>query len=323
MGFGVGRISVDLRPRRRAIHAVQRKSLRPDGIRTRGAGARLMTTRYRIPFTRVHLTGRETEYLRQVVETNHFSGDGLFTQKCHAWLEQHIGCARALLTHSCTGALEMAAILSGVGAGDEVIMPSFTFVSTANAFVLRGATPVFVDIASPSMNIDPELVARAITPRTRAIVAVHYAGVACDMDRILEIARDANVLLIEDAAQALLSSHRDRQLGNIGALAALSFHETKNVTAGEGGALLINDPRFIERAEIIREKGTDRGRFFRGQVDKYTWVDVGSSYLPSELTAAFLFAQLEAAESINAKRASVWRAYDEALEPLERDGRLM
>src|SRR5213075_1487491 len=232
MGFGVGRISVDLRPRRRAIHAVQRKSLRPDGIRTRGAGARLMTTRYRIPFTRVHLTGRETEYLRQVVETNHFSGDGLFTQKCHAWLEQHIGCARALLTHSCTGALEMAAILAGIGPGDEVIMPSFTFVSTANAFVLRGGVPVFVDVREDTLNLDEAKIEAAITPRTKAIVVVHYAGIAAEMDAIGALARRHGLALIEDAAQALGASYLGRPLDSFGALAAISFHETKNLISG-------------------------------------------------------------------------------------------
>jgi dTDP-4-amino-4,6-dideoxygalactose transaminase len=277
---------------------------------------------HRIPFTRVHVTGREIDYLQQVIEANRLAGDGKFTERCREWLERTIGCARALLVHSATAALDMASILSKVGPGDEVIMPSFTFVSTANAFVLRGATPVFVDIAEPAMNLDPRLVAAAVTNRTRAIVPVHYGGVACDMEPIMALARDAGLLVIEDAAQALLSTWRGRPLGSIGALGALSFHETKNVTAGEGGALLINDPRLVERAEVVREKGTDRSRFFRGEVDKYTWVDVGSSYLPSELTAAFLFAQLEHAEEISALRAAVWRAYDRALEPLERAGLL-
>lgn len=280
-------------------------------------------TGYRIPFTRVCVTGHEIEYLRQVIDDSHLAGDGAFAQRCHAWLESKIGCSRALLVHSATAALEMAAMLSDAGPGDEVIMPSFTFVSTANAFVLRGATPVFVDIAAPSMNIDPERVAAAVTKRTRAIVPVHYAGVGCDMEAILNIAGQAGLIVIEDAAQALLSTDRGRMLGSVGAMAALSFHETKNVTAGEGGALLINDPALIERAEVIREKGTDRSRFFRGQVDKYTWVEPGSSYLPSELMAAFLFAQLERAEEINDRRAAVWRAYDRELGPLEHAGRLV
>ncbi len=277
---------------------------------------------YAIPFTRVHLTGRELEYIRQAVEASHLAGDGPFTKRCERLLEQLTGCTRALLTHSCTGALEMAAILAEVGPGDEVIMPSFTFVSTANAFVLRGATPVFVDVEPETFTIDVERTAAAVTPRTRAIVPVHYAGIACDLDAIADIARRANAIVIEDAAQSLLSTHAGRPLGSIGRMAALSFHETKNVTSGEGGALLINDPDLLDRAEVIREKGTDRSRFFRGQVDKYTWTDVGSSYLPPEIVAAFLLAQLEHAQEITEMRANVWRTYHAALEPLESAGAL-
>jgi dTDP-4-amino-4,6-dideoxygalactose transaminase len=277
---------------------------------------------YSIPFTRVHLTGRELDYMREVLEASHLAGDGQFTKRCERLLEELTGSARALLTHSCTAALEMAAILADVGPGDEVIMPSFTFVSTANAFVLRGATPVFVDIEPETFTMDPNGVAAAVTPRTRAIVPVHYAGVAGDLDAILDIASRANALVIEDAAQSLLSTHGGRPHGSIGRMAALSFHETKNVTAGEGGALLLNDPALIERAEVVREKGTNRTRFFRGQVDKYTWTDVGSSYLPPEIVAAFLLAQLEHAREITEMRAKVWRAYHALLEPLERAGRL-
>ena len=276
-------------------------------------------TRYTIPFTRVHLTGRELDYIREAIERNHLSGDGTFTRRCQAWLEENTGCAKALLTHSGTAALEMAAILSDVGPGDEVILPSFTFSSTANAFVLRGATPVFVDIEPVRFNIDPDRIAAAITPRTKAVVPVHYAGAACDMETIGALAREHDLLVIEDAAQALLATDGTRPLGSIGQLAALSFHETKNVSAGEAGALLINDRRFLERAEIVREKGTNRSRFFRGEVDKYTWVDAGSSYLPSELVAAFLLAQLEAAQEITARRVAIWQRYHEALAPFEGD----
>jgi dTDP-4-amino-4,6-dideoxygalactose transaminase len=276
----------------------------------------------RIPFTQVHVTGREIDYIRQAIDSNRLGGDGAFSKRCEAWLENATGSARALLTPSCTAALEMAAILAGVGAGDEVILPSFTFASTANAFVLRGAVPVFVDIDPRTLNIDPERVREAVTSRTRAIVPVHYAGVGCDMDALLEIGASAGAIVIEDAAQALLADWKGRPLGSIGAMAALSFHETKNVMAGEGGCLLINDPTLIERAEIVREKGTNRSRFHRGQVDKYTWVDVGSSYLPSELTAAFLLAQLEESAAITASRRRVWDWYHEALEPLEREGML-
>ena len=251
------------------------------------------------------------------------AGDGPFTRRCEQWLSRTVGSSRALLTHSGTAALEMAAILSEVGPGDEVIMPSFTFSSTANAFVLRGATPVFVDIDPETINIDPEHVAAAVTPRTRAVVPVHYAGVACDMAAITRIAGDHGLMIIEDAAQALLSSDAGRPLGSVGALAALSFHQTKNVASGEGGALLINDPRLIERAEIVREKGTNRSQFHRGVIDKYTWVDIGSSFLPNELTAAFLLAQLEMAEEITLRRQAVWDLYHAALGPLEDAGFLV
>lgn len=276
----------------------------------------------RIPFTRVHMTGREIDYIREAIDGNRLGGDGVFSKRCEAWLEATTGSARALLTHSCTAALEMAAILADVKAGDEVIMPSFTFVSTANAFVLRGATPVFVDIDPETLNLDAELVEQAVTSQTRAIVPVHYAGVGCDMEALLKIGRNANAMVIEDAAQALLADWRGRPLGSIGSMAALSFHETKNVTSGEGGCLLINDPALVERAEIVREKGTNRSRFHRGQVDKYTWVDIGSSFLPSELTAAFLLAQLEESEQITAARRRVWDGYHEMLKPLETEGLL-
>lgn len=278
--------------------------------------------REEIPFNRPFATGREFEYIRQAIENRHLSGDGPFTRRCHAWLEQRLGCPRALLTHSCTGALEMMALLADIGPGDEVIMPSFTFVSTANAFVLRGGVPVFVDIRPDTFNIDERRLADAITPRTRAIVTVHYAGVACKMDDIIPLARRHRLLLLEDAAQAFQTFYLGQAVGTFGELAALSFHETKNVIAGEGGALLVNDPQLVERAEIIREKGTNRSRFFRGEIDKYTWVDLGSSYLPSEITAAFLWAQLEDADAITAERLRIWHALHEACQPLEHKGLL-
>jgi dTDP-4-amino-4,6-dideoxygalactose transaminase len=277
----------------------------------------------RIPFTRAHLTGRELEYVARAVSENHLSGDGGFTKRCNAWLEERVGCAKALMTPSCTAALEMAAILADIGPGDEVIMPAFTFASTANAFVLRGGVPVFVDIDPVTFNLDHHLIEQAVTPRTRAIVPVHYAGVGCEMDAILDIAARHRLYVIEDAAQGILSSYRGRPLGSFGQLAALSFHETKNVVAGEGGALLINDPELIARAEIIREKGTNRTQFFRGQVDKYTWVDIGSSYLPSEIVSAFLLAQLENADAIQHDRLRIWNAYYDAFEPLEARGLLL
>jgi len=263
----------------------------------------------RVPFNRPHLTGREFTYISEAVEGGQLAGNGPFTQRCHAWLERELGCARALLTHSCTAALEMAALLLDPAPGDEIIMPSFTFVSTANAFVLRGARPVFIDIRPDTLNIDETLIEAAITDRTRAIVPVHYGGVACDMDAIMDIARRHNLVVIEDAAQGFLAGYRGRPLGSIGDLAALSFHETKNVISGEGGALLINDDRFRARAEIIWEKGTNRSHFLRGEVEKYTWVDIGSSFLPGELIAAFLWAQLESAHEMTNERLRLWTRY--------------
>jgi dTDP-4-amino-4,6-dideoxygalactose transaminase len=279
-------------------------------------------TRPFIPFNRPYATGRECDYIREAIASAHLSGDGLFTRRCHAWLEERVGVRRALLTHSCTAALEMAALLTIVQPGDEVVMPSYTFVSTANAFVLRGAVPVFVDIRPDTLNLDEQRVADAVTSRTKGIVAVHYAGVPCEMDEIAAVARLHDLVVIEDAAQALGSTYRSRPAGTLGAMAATSFHETKNVISGEGGALLINDPALVPRAEIIREKGTDRSRFLRGDVDKYSWVDVGSSFLPSEITAAFLWAQLEVADRIAAARLETWRTYYEALADLERRERI-
>lgn len=270
-----------------------------------------------LPFNKPYATGKEFDYIRQAIANGHLSGDGEFTRRCHNWLESTIGSARALLTHSCTAALEMAAILADVQSGDEIIMPSFTFVSTANAFVLRGGVPVFVDIRPDTLNLDERLLEAAITPRTKAIVPVHYAGVGCEMDAILDIADRHNLLVIEDDAQGIQCTYNGKPLGSIGHLAALSFHETKNIIAGEGGALLINDPVFVERAEIIREKGTNRKQFFRGQVDKYTWVDIGSSYLPSEIIAAFLWAQMQQTDEITAERLAIWQTYHVAMEPLE------
>lgn len=262
-----------------------------------------------IPFNKPYAGGNEFEYIRQAVTNLHLSGDGPFTRKCQALLESTLGVSKALLTTSCTHALEMAALLLDIQPGDEVIVPSFTFVSTINAFVLRGARPVFIDIRPDTLNLDESHLERLITPRTRAIVAVHYAGVGCEMDAILQVAQRHGVPVIEDNAHGLLGKYRGKYLGTFGSLATLSFHETKNFTSGEGGALLINDPQFIERAEIIREKGTDRTRFFRGQVDKYTWVDVGSSYLLSDILAAFLYAQLEVSELIQARRNRIWEYY--------------
>src|SRR6185369_1996171 len=273
-----------------------------------------------IPFNKPFLTGRELGYIAEAHANGHLAGNGAFSKRCCGWFEERLGSRKALLTHSCTAALEMAAILSGVGPGDEVIMPSFTFVSTANAFVLRGARPVFVDIRPDTLNLDEDLIEAAITERTRAIVPVHYAGVGCDMDAIMRIAASHDLLVIEDAAQGLLSDYREQPLGAIGHMAALSFHETKNIISGEGGALLINDERFADRAEIIWEKGTNRAQFFRGQVDKYTWVDLGTSYLPGEITAAFLWAQMEEADAITARRLAIWSRYHEAFGPLEEAG---
>ncbi|HET6435861.1 MAG TPA: dTDP-4-amino-4,6-dideoxygalactose transaminase [Xanthomonadaceae bacterium] len=267
-----------------------------------------MTSGY-VPFNKPYMTGRELWLISQAHANGHLSGDGAFTKRCHRHIEALTGCSKALLTHSCTAALEMAALLLDLRPGDEVILPSFTFVSTANAVVLRGAVPVFVDIRRDTLNLDEALVEAAITERTRAIFVVHYAGVACEMDAILEIARRRGIAVVEDAAQGLYATYRGRALGSIGALGALSFHETKNIISGEGGALLVNDPALVERAEIIREKGTNRSKFYRGQVDKYTWVDVGSSYLPGEIIAAFLAAQLEQGEEITRERMRLWEAY--------------
>lgn len=273
-----------------------------------------------IPFNKIYLTGKEIDYIKQSHETGNLSGDGYFTEKCSEWLQQQTQTHNALLTHSCTAALEMAAILADIQPGDEVIMPSYTFVSTANAFVMRGATPVFVDIREDTLNIDETLIESAITSKTKAIVPVHYAGVGCEMDTILNIAKKYNVMLIEDAAQGIMSSYKGRALGAIGDVGAYSFHETKNIISGEGGAILINRDDLSLRAEIVREKGTNRSQFYRGQVDKYTWQDVGSSYLPGEDTAAFLLAQLEEASNITKMRMDVWQAYHEALAPLEKAG---
>lgn len=268
------------------------------------------------------MTGRELWYIAQAHAAGHLSGDGQFTKLASRWLEQRTGSAKALLTHSCTAALEMAAILANLEPGDEVIMPSYTFVSTANAFVLRGAVPVFIDVRADTLNIDENLIEAAITPKTKAICVVHYAGVACEMDAIMAIARRHKLMVIEDAAQAIMSTYKGRPLGTIGELGALSFHETKNIIAGEGGALLCRDPDMAQRAEIIREKGTNRSLFFRGQVDKYTWIDMGSSYLPGEITAAFLSAQMEEAESITARRLAIWDRYHDWAESHERAGSL-
>ena len=266
-----------------------------------------------IPFNRPFFSGKEFESIQQALEGGQISGDGVFTRKCHALLESLLGVNKVLLTTSCTHALEMTALLLDIKPGDEVILPSFTFVSVANAFVLRGARPVFVDIRPDTLNLDESMLESLITPRTRAIVAVHYAGVACKMDVIMDVAARHQIPVIEDNAHGLMGKFDGRYLGTFGCMATLSFHETKNFSCGEGGALLINDSRFIERAEIIREKGTNRNHFFRGQVDKYTWVDVGSSYLPSEILAAFLYAQLEVREMIQARRKRIWEYYYEHL----------
>jgi dTDP-4-amino-4,6-dideoxygalactose transaminase len=274
----------------------------------------------KMPFNKPYMTGKELFYIAEAHFNNMLAGDGPFTQKCHRWLENRTGCSKALLTHSCTAALEMAALLLNIQPGDEIIMPSYTFVSTANAFVLRGGVPVFVDIREDTLNLDERLIESAITSRTRAIVPVHYAGVACEMDAIMAIAKRHNLKVVEDAAQGVMASYKGRNLGNIGDLGAYSFHETKNVISGEGGALLVNDPELALQAEIIREKGTDRSRFFRGEVDKYTWQEVGSSFLPGELIAAFLWAQLEEADRITKKRLASWQHYHNMLESLESTG---
>ena len=275
-----------------------------------------------IPFNRPYVTGKELVYAAEVQRNYHLSGDGPFTRRCHRWIEQRTGCATALLTHSCTSALELAALVLDIESGDEVILPSYTFVSTANAFVLRGAVPVFVDIREDTLNLDERLIEAAITPRTRAIVPVHYAGVSCEMDSIIAIARRHDLRIVEDAAQGVMAGYKGRALGAIGDIGSFSFHETKNIVSGEGGSLLLRDSDLAQRAEIFREKGTDRSRFFRGEVDKYTWQDVGSSLLPSEITAAYLWAQFEEAERITAGRLASWQRYHELLAPLEEQGLL-
>jgi dTDP-4-amino-4,6-dideoxygalactose transaminase len=273
-----------------------------------------------ITFNRPYATGREFGYIREAIENRHLSGNGPFASRCAAWLEERIGCSRAFLTGSGTAALEMAAMLAGVGPGDEVIMPSFTFVTTASSVAMRGATPVFVDIRPDTLNLDETRIEAAVTPRTRAILPVHYAGVGCAMDTIMELAGAHGLAIVEDAAQGLMSTYGGRPLGGFGQAACLSFHETKNVVCGEGGALLINDESWIERAEILQEKGTNRTSFFRGEVDRYTWVELGSSFLMSEVNAAFLWAQLEAAERITESRLSVWNSYHTRFATLEEQG---
>ena len=276
----------------------------------------------KIQFNRPHMTGKELYYIAEAKFGNMLAGDGPFTKRCHQWLENTTSCNKALLTHSCTAALEMAALLLDIQPGDEIIMPSYTFVSTANAFVLRGGVPVFVDIREDTLNLDERLIEAAITPRTRVIVPVHYAGVACEMDTIMDIAKRHNLKVVEDAAQGVLASYKGKALGTIGDFGAYSFHETKNYSMGEGGALLIRDKKDVEEAEIIREKGTNRSKFFRGQIDKYTWVNYGSSYLPSDMNAAYLYAQLEIADEINEARLACWNRYYEQLLPLKKAGKI-
>ncbi|TAE87900.1 MAG: dTDP-4-amino-4,6-dideoxygalactose transaminase [Bacteroidetes bacterium] len=275
-----------------------------------------------IPFNKPYLTGKETHYIYQAVSSGKISGDGVFTKKCHQFFEEKYGFKKCLLTTSCTDALEMAAILLDIAPGDEVIIPSFTFVSTPNAFVLRGAKVVFVDSYANNPNIDASAIEALITTKTKAIVPVHYAGVSCDMDMIMAIAKKHNLFVVEDAAQAIDSYYKGRPLGSIGHMAAFSFHETKNIISGEGGMLVINDESFMKRAEIIREKGTNRSAFFRGEVDKYGWVDVGSSFLPSDIIAAFLYAQLENIETIQQRRKILWERYYNNLKPLQQKGTL-
>lgn len=277
-------------------------------------------TQNSIPFNKPYMTGKELSNIQEAKSNGMLAGDGPFTKRCHRWLEENTGTRKALLTHSCTAALEMSALLLDIQPGDEVIMPSYTFVSTANAFVLRGAVPVFVDISQDTLNLDEKLIEAAITPKTKAIVPVHYAGVSCEMDTIMAIAKRYHLKVVEDAAQGVMSSYKGRALGSIGDLGTYSFHETKNVISGEGGALLVNHPDLVSRAEIIREKGTDRSRFFRGQVDKYTWQDLGSSFLPGELIAAFLSAQFDEARAITQARLLAWERYHAALLTLEEVG---
>lgn len=274
----------------------------------------------KIPFNKPPFVGMEFDYVKQAVESGRICGDGTFNLLCHKWLEEHTGTAKALLTTSCTHALEMSARLCNIAPGDEVIMPSFTFVSTADAFVSQGAKCVFVDIRPDTMNLDEKLIEGAITEKTKAIVPVHYAGVACEMDKINEIARRHNLFVVEDAAQGMMATYKDRSLGSLGDFGCYSYHETKNYSMGEGGALLINDPKYNDRAEIIREKGTNRCQFHRGEVDKYTWVELGSSYLPSELNAAYLYAELECADIINDARMTCWNEYRKRLAPLAEKG---
>jgi dTDP-4-amino-4,6-dideoxygalactose transaminase len=278
--------------------------------------------RTKIPFNRPYATGDEFGYIQQALDQRRLSGNGPFTERCSGWMQEHLGCERALLTFSCTSALEMAMLLAGIGPGDEVVLPSFTFPTTAGAVALRGAVPVFVDIRPDTLNLDERLVEAAITPRTRALVPVHYAGVACSLDALSALAAKHGLAMIEDAAQGFSAAYHGRPLGTVGDLGALSFHETKNLTCGEGGALLVNRADWVQRAEVLQEKGTNRSQFLRGQVDKYTWVDLGSSFLTSELNAAFLWAQIQHAEKILARRTAIWNAYDERLAPLATAGLL-
>lgn len=275
-----------------------------------------------IPFNRPFIVGKELYYIAQAVQRGCLAGDGAFTAKCNSWMQEHFNARKVLLTHSCTAALEMSAILADIQPGDEVILPSYTFVSTANAFALRGAVLKFVDIREDTLNLNEGLIEAAITEKTKVIVPVHYAGIACEMDAIMSIAAKHDLIVIEDAAQAVNATYKGRYLGTIGHLGCYSFHETKNYISGEGGALVVNDERFAVRAEIVREKGTNRRKFLRGEVDKYTWVDIGSSYLPSEMIAAFLYAQLEESEKINNKRRYIWRTYYDSLSPLQEEGLL-
>lgn len=276
----------------------------------------------RIKFNVPPYAEKATDYIRECVENQKICGDGVYTKKCNQWIEARTGTKKCLLTTSCTHATELAALLSDIKPGDEVIMPSYTFVSTANAFVLRGAVPVFVDIRPDTMNIDEKLIEAAVTEKTRAIAPVHYAGVACEMDTIMDIASRHNLKVIEDAAQGIMSSYKGRALGTIGDFGCFSFHETKNYSMGEGGALLIRDEKYVEEAEVLREKGTNRSKYYRGQIDKYTWINFGSSYLPSDMNAAYLYAQLELADEINQARLALWDRYYEQLEPLREQGRL-
>jgi dTDP-4-amino-4,6-dideoxygalactose transaminase len=285
-------------------------------------GERMKQTKIHIPFNKPFMTGKELHNIALAHFSGQLAGDGSFTKRCHALLQHAVGSPSALLTHSCTAALEMQALLLDIQPGDEIIMPSYTFVSTANAFVLRGGVPVFVDIREDTLNIDETLIEQAISTHTRAIAPVHYAGVGCEMEAIMGLARQHGLYVLEDAAQGFGAAHQDKPLGGIGDLGAFSFHETKNIISGEGGALLVNNPKFVRQAEIIREKGTDRSRFFRGEVDKYTWQEVGSSFLPGEIIAAFLYAQLEEAHNIIRSRMKIWEYYHQALEYLEAAGYL-